>query len=273
MRLQLGAIALLAALTPTFGGCMTAPWSGGAKAPRPVAPAAGFQPAIERGPLVIHADFALPANNFLITELVAERQLIADRLGIPPADKQIHIYLYADEAAYRAVVAELFPGFAERRAVFVDEPEQLAVYAHWNDRVAEDLRHEVAHGYLHAAVPNLPPWLDEGFAEYFEGGPQAGGLNAAHVEFLRGQVAAGAWRPDLPRLEQLSAAAMSQADYAEAWLWVHWLLTLSPDQPSLLTPYLVELAAGRQSAQLSAIVAQRSPQAPGALLEHLRRLP
>jgi len=227
---------------------------------------------LKRDRLVIHADFALPANNLLINELVAERQLIAHRLGVP-ADKQIHVYLYADEASYRSVVGALYPEFAQRRAVFVDDPQQLAVYAHWSDRVAEDLRHEVAHGYLHAAIPNLPPWLDEGLAEYFEVGPQRGGLNPPHVDHLRRILAHGDWQPDLPRLEQLSAQELTQADYAEAWLWVHWMLSTPLDQPSLLAPHLAELAAGARPAPLSSVLHQTRPDAKAEVVKHLRRLP
>ena len=61
-----------------------------------------------------------------------------------------------------------FPSVPSRRAFFLETDTRLAVYAHWSDRVAEDLRHEVAHGYLHSVVPGLPLWLDEGLAEYFE---------------------------------------------------------------------------------------------------------
>ncbi len=45
------------------------------------------------------------------------------------------------------------PSFPARRAFFVETDTRLAVYAYWGDRIAEDLRHEVAHGYLHACVP------------------------------------------------------------------------------------------------------------------------
>lgn len=274
MRFPIGALALLAISVLTALGCVAGPWLSGAKTAMATRAAAPAQPApIQRGLLVIHADFPLPADNLLINELVAERQLIADRLGVPAADKQIHVYLYAEQAAYRAVVSALFPGFAERRAVFVDNPDQLAVYAHWSDRVAEDLRHEVAHGYLHAAVPNLPPWLDEGLAEYFEVGPQRAGLNSAHVDYLRKRLAANDWRPDLPRIERLTAAGMAQADYAEAWLWVHWMLSAPLDRSSPLTPYLVDLSAGGQPGPLSSTLTPNGPAAAAELIEHLRRLP
>ena len=54
-----------------------------------------------------------------------------------------------------------FPDFPQRRAIFVETDAQLAVYAHWGPHVAEDLRHETAHGYLHSSTSHLPVWLDE----------------------------------------------------------------------------------------------------------------
>ena len=61
-----------------------------------------------------------------------------------------------------------FPGTPSRRAFFVESPTHLSVYAQWGDRVQEDLRHEVVHGYLHAVLRDIPLCLDEGIAEYFE---------------------------------------------------------------------------------------------------------
>ena len=161
----------------------------------------------------------------MVAELTSERQLICDSLAVPAGDEPIHVYLFGDEAAYREYVAAEFPDFPERRAIFVETDVRLSVYAHWSDHVAEDLRHEVAHGYLHSAVPNLPLWLDEGLAEYFEVGRGRHGVNRSHVDYLAG--AAGG-----RRLAAQSAAAgaahrggdMTQLDYAEAWLWVHFLL-------------------------------------------------
>ncbi len=273
MSSKLGAFALLAVASSVAVGCVAGPWLSGVR-PTADAPAAASMPPapIKRGLLVIHADFPLPADDFLINELVAERQLIADRLGIPAADRPIHVYLYLDQTTYRNVVTVLFPSFGERRAVFVDDPDQLSVYAHWSNRVAEDLRHEVAHGYLHASVPNLPPWLDEGLAEYFEVGPQRAGLNAPHVDYLCKQLASNTWRPDLPRMESLTPAEMTQADYAEAWLWVHWMLSMPLDRQSPLMPYLAGLAAGGRPATLGSTLAPNGGEAAAALIEHLQRL-
>ena len=81
------------------------------------------------------------------------------------------------KAHVRSFFRDRYPDFPKRRAFFVETDTQLAVYAQWGDRVAEDLRHEVAHGYLHAIVPSIPLWLDEGLAEYFEVPRGQNGLN------------------------------------------------------------------------------------------------
>lgn len=240
-------LSVIAALT----GCLsTRPFS--APSPRlPPRAVAEFREPVRAGQLVIHANFHLPAGHRMVSELTSERQLICDRLQIPAGAEPIQVYLFAEEADYRTHVAAQYPEFPARRAIFVETDVQLTVYAHWSDRVAEDLRHEVAHGYLHSTVPNLPLWLDEGLAEYFEVGRGKRGLNGSHVEYLRAQQAAAAWQPNLARLEQLTdAAAMNQGDYAEAWLWVHYLLE-SPAAPPLLPGYLKALRAGEQAATLS----------------------
>ncbi len=225
------------------------------------------------GQLVLHADFVLPPEHRMLTELVNERDLICEQLRISPSQEPIHVYLFAEEDSYRKYVSRKFPGFPERRAIFVETDIELSVYAHWGEAIAEDLRHEVAHGYLHASVPNIPLWLDEGLAEYFEVGRGRRGVNQMHVDYLTGQLAIGGWRPNLPRLEQLTAATeMGQVEYAEAWLWVHYLLESPGRKPDVLTDYLAALRTGESVAPLSDRLAVILSQPAPAAIEHMLAL-
>ena len=263
----------IAGVTTAIGGCSSLAWRAALKRPAGTSPADVTQASLEYGPLIIHADFALPRDQQLIGELAEEQTLICDRLGIPPGDAKIHVYLFADEPAYRRRVAAEFPDFPHRRAIFVEARGELQVYAHWNEHVAEDLRHEVAHGYLHAALPELPLWLDEGLAEFFEVGDGGRGLHAGHIEHLRSKHAAGQWQPDLERLARLeSAADMTQTDYAEAWLWVHFMLGNSPGASNLLASYLSALAEGPSDFDLGDDLRRRLPDADSRVLEHLATL-
>ena len=257
------AILLLAAITLTWCGCRGLP----RQAPLPET----HQVPIEQ--LVFHSDFDLPTGHRLVRELTAERDDISETLSLPPSDEQIHVYLFGDADAYRQYLERQFPAVPSRRAFFVETDTRLEVYAHWSDRVAEDLRHEVAHGYLHAMVPALPLWLDEGLAEYFEVPRGHGGLNRPHLELLGDLIEHNGWRPDLARLERLkSAGEMEQVDYAESWAWVYLFLESDTERRELLTAYLADLRAKGRVEPLSQRLASHHLEPERTLTEYLATL-
>ncbi len=231
------------------------------------------------GQLVLHG--SVPRTHQpLVEELVALRQEVLEALGVPGSQRPIHIYLFPSQAQLDAFRQSRFPHFPARRAFFVQSDEDLRVYAAWGPRVAEDLRHEVVHGYLHSVLPQIPLWLDEGLAEYFETPRPARGLHLAHAHLLAEHLALG-WKPNLTRLEQLSSAAqMNQRDYAESWAWVHFLLHSTPQRRQMFQSYMNRLASGQQSLPLSRVwkatepdlnTAQALQQHLIALLAQLRR--
>jgi hypothetical protein len=195
--------------------------------------------------------------------------VVSTKLGLPISDEPIHVYLFPKADKFEAFMREHHPSLPRRRAFFVETDTRLSVYAYWGDRVAEDLRHEVVHGYLHAVVPRLPLWLDEGLAEYFEVPRGLAGINRPHLDQLAGRASAD-WRPDLKKLEQLhSAAEMSQSAYAESWAWVHYLLESTPANQQLLRDYLQLLAKSSPHAPLSDELRRADPRHEERLLEHL----
>jgi hypothetical protein len=204
------------------------------------------------GQLVFHSDFPLPADHRLVRELTLERDDVIKTLSLTPSNESIDVYLFRDAERYQLFLKRNFPNVPSRRAFFLETDTRLAVYAHWNDRVAEDLRHEVAHGYMHASLPSIPLWLDEGLAEYFEVPRGQVGLNRPHVDLLSDMAEHEHWRPNLPRLEKLSdAAQMDQRDYAESWAWVYFFLNSPPERREILTGYLAQLRTRGASEPLS----------------------
>jgi hypothetical protein len=235
---------------------------------RPTLPAGH---TVVRDQLVIHSDFPLAASHRLLEELAARRIDLADRLAIPLSDEPIHVYLFDSADPFNAFIRLHHPDFPPRRAYFLETDTRLEVYAQWDDRVAEDLRHEVTHGYLHSVIPNLPLWLDEGLAEYSEVPRGSRGLNQPHLVALAGRVQLGQWRADLERLETFQRPFdMTQLDYAEAWAWVHFLLESGPRCHALLRHYLVDLrrhgSAEPMSRRLHAALGEPEPR----LIEHIR---
>jgi hypothetical protein len=225
------------------------------------------------GQLHIHSDFKLPENHRIIRELVGERENISHTLGLPAVNEVIDVHLFADEERYAQFLRRHFPTVPARRAFFLETDSRLAVYAHWSDRMAEDLRHEVAHGYLHAVVPGIPLWLDEGLAEYFEMPPVENGMNPPHLALLSDMMEHDGWQPDLGRLERLrDATQMDQRDYAESWAWVYAMLHSEPEQREVLTGYLAELYSNGIAEPISRRLAALSEKPEQTLSKYLANL-
>src|ERR1051326_5961235 len=107
-------------------------------------------------------------------------------------------------------------------------------FTFWSHRLRLDLRHELTHALLHAVLKEVPLWLDEGLAEYFELPPTWNGLNRTHVQVMRDK----GIHADLSRLEQLSEVKDMDSDrYREAWAWVYLMLRASPEAKDVLLAY------------------------------------
>ena len=237
------------------------------------APALPVASSVVLDQLVVYSDFDLPQDHRLLSELNDLRAYVRHQLELPESSEPIHVYLFKTPRRYQAFIRKHYPQYPERRALFVETDTQLKVYAYWGERIAEDLRHEVVHGYLHAVVPNLPLWLDEGLAEYFEVDRTGNGRNGEHLELLLTADREGAWRPDITRLESLRKMNdMQQMDYAESWAWVYFLMHSRSQNRRLLADYLKELGGRRTAGPLSVRLRNENPEAEAQLLEFLRGL-
>jgi hypothetical protein len=226
-----------------------------------------------RGQLVYHSDFRLPKRHRLLEELESQRERLADAFRLPISDEPIHVFLFENASQYRDYTATNFPQMPERRAFFVKSDTQLAVFAFWGSHIAEDLRHEVTHGYLHSIVPELPLWMDEGIAEYMEVPRSRSGFHRRHVQLLFEHWRKHNWRPDLRRLEQLATLEqMSILDYAESWLWIHYLLHTDEHRGDLLRNYLARLRMTGMAPPISHELYLADPVHEDAIMSHLADL-
>ena len=232
------------------------------------------QHLLEVGQLEIHSDFELAKSHRLVTELVAQRRDLANLLGVEPSDETIHMFLFEQDDDYRQYMNNKHPDFPARRALFVKTDTQLKVYASWHPRVAEDLRHEVTHGYLHSAVNDIPLWLDEGLAEFFESGRANRGNHGPHIHLLKTRLKQGKWTPDLHRLEAIEEAeALTRLDYAESWLWVHFLLfNPAVRDLHLVQANLIQLSKQGSAFKVATALDGKLESVESALIEHLKSL-
>jgi Protein of unknown function (DUF1570) len=194
----------------------------------------------------VYSDVPMSADSAVIHELEFVGQRVADELQLPEQRDTVSVYLFADEVAYRTYMHATWSHLPPRRAYFVGSPRELAVYSFTGPSVQEDLRHEFTHGLLHSCLNTVPLWLDEGLAEYFEvGGTVAGAPHASHLRELRAAALEG-WSPNLYRLELLhDFRDLTQRDYAESWVWVHFLLNGDPVVRQMFLEYIAELGSAQ----------------------------
>ncbi|MHC2066495.1 DUF1570 domain-containing protein [Bremerella sp. T1] len=189
-------------------------------------------------PLKIEADFDLQDDSQVLQEVRNLKMELRDDLGIPFSNDKIHVRIFRDAGTFSDFTSRHFPQLNGRRALFVVERGEYYVYAIWSENVLSDLRHELTHAYLNSSVGTLPLWLDEGLAEYYEVAGVPGRLNREHIPWLSDGNQRGTWQPDLERLASISKPEqMTGTDYAEAWLWVHYLM--QNQQSAIVRDYLV----------------------------------
>ena len=209
-----------------------------------------------------------------IRSLQALERDIEANLGIRVAAEEppVEVYILNDRQSFMHFLKFYYPELPPRRAFFLAQGPQRVVYTFLGDRLEEDLRHEATHALLHVAIGDLPLWLDEGLAEYFEGPEGRHGVNPEHLGRLPQDLTSG-WEPDLARLETLkNVRQMAPRDYRESWAWVHYLLNGSNAGKTLLLAYLADLRTSPDAPPLSERLRADDEKPSKPLIAHLDRI-
>jgi hypothetical protein len=229
---------------------------------------------------VFQSDFALQRDLPIFKELGVLREQVYRELRLPPSSTEVVVYLFEDKERYEKYMDAKQPGLPKRRAFFIAQPrrlggtEDLMVFTYWGTRIQQDLRHELTHAVLHSVLKDVPLWLDEGLAEYYEVPPSWNGANPDHVKELH----QASVKFDLDRLEKLKdVQQMTPLEYREAWGWVHLMLRSTPQAKQVLVQYLQELRTNPNPGPLRPRLATAFLSLENALQTHLadldRKLP
>lgn len=221
-------------------------------------------------PFVCRANYRLDADLPLLLELQKLQQELTELLRVQPARESIELFLFSDRGSYGQHFASRFPGVPYRRAMYIKHGGLGMVYAYRSDEFAVDLRHETTHALLHASLPSVPLWLDEGLAEYFELPAGKRAYDNAYQGGLTWRIRLGQVQPlsDLERKREL--AEMGRNEYRDAWAWVHFMLHGPPEARTELQSYLAELQLTDQPEPLSRRLERRLPGLEKRLLAHFR---
>ncbi|MBN2022402.1 MAG: hypothetical protein JW809_06365 [Pirellulales bacterium] len=238
------------------------------------ASASGAEPWVDlriAGPFVCRADFPLSDMEGFFGELAQLQDDLTRHLGIRPPPERIELFLFRDEASYRRYLRAHLPNMPYRRALYIKDGGPGRVLAHRGREFHVDIRHECTHALLHATLPMVPLWLDEGVAEYFEL-PRS--QRAYDNPYLDGVVWAARFGI-VPRLENLEKkadfAGMGRNDYRDSWAWVHFMLHGSAAARDELVRFLASIQANAPPGALSQRLARRLPDARREFASHFKR--
>ncbi len=224
----------------------------------------------QAGPFLCHADFSLTPQQPLLDELSVLRQDLQSILGAPESDETVHLFLFREKLTYQAYIKQYFPRVPYRRALFIRARGPGMVFAFQGADFDVDVRHECTHALLNAWLRDVPLWLDEGLAEYFEVAREQRSARHPHHQVVRAMVRAG----QLPRMEELDAIetldSLGRDEYRDAWAWVHFMLHGPRPAHEELVRYLADLESGGDAGRLSDRLRRRLPDLNRRLTEHFR---
>lgn len=224
------------------------------------------------GPFLCHADFSLDSHTHLLDELARLQRDLVRTLGIAESEQSIHLFLFERQSTYEDYLKLYFPDVPTRRALFIKERGPGMVFAYRTDEFEIDVRHEGTHALLHADLPLVPLWLDEGLAEYFEAPYDQRAFGHPHLAKVKWNLRWGLSTPKLEKLEQLrSLQQMGPSEYRQAWAWVHFMLHGSSTAHEELELFLADIRAQTPPGQLSERLRRRIPDLEQKFEEHFRQ--
>lgn len=224
----------------------------------------------QSGPFICQAEFPLAEYEPLLLELQELQPELVRILGVTPAPEPVYIYLFADADAHRKFLLQHYPDVPYRPALFVKEGGLAGVYAYRHDGLAVDLRHECTHALLHASLPMVPLWLDEGLAKYFEVPKDQRAFEHPYFGSLRWDMRLGMIRTvsDLEQRHEL--ADMGASEYRYSWAWVHFMLHGPQESHTTLVRYLASIRRGEIAGNLSEQMEVAIPGSTDRMVQHFK---
>lgn len=198
------------------------------------------------------------------------QQDLTRELRVPAAGEPVHLFLFEKKGTYEDYLKLHFPGVPYRRALFIKDRGPGMVFAYLSSDFETDVRHESTHALLHASLPVVPLWLDEGLAEYFEVPASERAHNNRNLSMVTWAARFGQ-TPDLAALERIgSLSDMGSTQYRHAWAWVHFMLHGPAEAHDELVSYLAAIHSFAPPGVLSERLQERIPDLNERFREHFR---
>ena len=222
------------------------------------------------GPFACVSAFPMGSLDGVFEELSGLEQELHRTLAVPPARQSVDVFLLADEESHRSFLKQLYPQVPYRRALYDRRGGRGAVYAYQHDELPVDLRHESTHALLHATLSEVPLWLDEGLAEYFEMVEGSRAYGHPHLAALRWNLRLGMMRSVESLEERQELGHMGSIEYRFAWAWVHFMLHGPLAAHRALVGYLADIRRGKQTGMLSSRLRAEMPDLDERMVKHFK---
>ena len=224
------------------------------------------------GAVRYHADFSLEKEYEILRELSNIQKDLSQYLAIPHPKETIEVFFFASKETFRKFLAvELPEAPYDRQALYVKQTGPGMVVILRGPDIKEDLRHEMTHAFLHACMPYVPLWLDEGLAEYFEKPRETRARVNPYFTSISRKVSFGQV-PSMGKLERMrDFYQMGNNEYCEAWSWVHFMIHHSRETHQMLAGYMQLLSQrGDKTPPLEQYLTKTVPETKKAYLDHFR---
>jgi hypothetical protein len=224
------------------------------------------------GPFIFHATFPLAPYERLFGELPQLQRELTRTLGLPPAKDPIYVYLFSDEAQFRAYKDRHFPRVPFRPALFILEGGSPGVYTYQKPDLEVDVRHECTHALLHSTLPVVPLWLDEGLAKYFEAPAHERAFDHPYFDDLKWKwsLRLGMVRSIETLESRTELTEMDAADYRSSWAWVHFMMHGPEPAHRALVDYLAGHGQYKSTGSFSTRLAEAVPKPSDQLVQHFK---
>ncbi|MDO5579974.1 MAG: DUF1570 domain-containing protein [Planctomycetia bacterium] len=201
------------------------------------------------GCVLCESDFLLEDDQRLQKDLIELQEDLDAYLNVPLPEETVILCLFSSWKSYNDFLKKKYPEAPrDRPALYIKDNGPGVLMVIKDEQMYLNVRHEMTHAILNASLRNVPIWLDEGLAKYFE---TPRGKRGYENPFL-GQVKKGvnSWFmkvPSLARLEKLQwINQMGIREYRESWGWIHFMIHHSEETQRLLAGYLMELRPEKQ---------------------------
>ena len=223
------------------------------------------------GPFLLHADFSLAEQESLSRDLSEIQRHLRQELALGAPQERIHVFLFSQERTQKRYLKRYFPGVPYRRALYLKARGPGMVFAHRGKEFATDVRHETTHALLHAVLPMVPLWLDEGLAEYFEMAPRQRANGHPHLATTRWEIRLRRTKSiaELEKIRDLSK--MGTSEYRQAWAWVHFMLQGPEPARRELIQFLRDIGAAKPPGSLDRRLRNQIPNLEKKFAHHFQQ--